>query len=174
MLRKKFGFDQVKFFPIMEFLELIMPQIDTDFVVTPVEDSDLPGRAAETIPSEHMIRVKQSIYDAACQGAYWPRLVMAHELGHYLFHGEENVAYAHPAPGEKIPDEVNAERQADVFSAELLAPVHLIDETSDFLVSKHFGIPKSVAGVQMTQSRRVQKRHQRKRKEAQSRAKGNG
>lgn len=174
MLRKKFGFDKTKGFPNMEFLELIMPRIDPDFLVVPVEDSELPGRAAETVPDDHVIRVKQSIYDAACQGAYWARLVMGHELGHYLFHGDENVAYAHPAPGERIPDEVNAERQADIFSAELLVPVHLIDETSDYLVSKHFGVPKSVARIQMTQARRVKKRHQRKRGKERVKTKENG
>ena len=162
MLRKKFGLDQVKKFPIMEFLEIIMPQIDPEFMIVPVEDHELPGRAAETIPAEHKILVKQSIYDAACQGSFWPRLVMAHELGHYLLHGEENVTYAHFAPGEQVPDEVDPERQADIFSVELLVPVHLIDETSDYLVSKHFGVSRGVAHSQMNQARRVKKRHQRK------------
>lgn len=74
MLRKKFGLDQVKKFPIMEFLEIIMPQIDPEFMIVPVEDHELLGRAAETIPAEHKIQVKQSIYDAACQGSFWPRL----------------------------------------------------------------------------------------------------
>ena len=163
MLRKRFGLERVKTFPIMEFLELIMPQIDPLFMLVPEEDSDLPGRAAETIPELHIIRVKQSVYDAACQGYHWARLVMAHELGHYLLHGDEKVAYAHPAQEERVPDEINAEKQADIFSAELLAPVHLISESSDYLVSKHFGVPKSVARIQMNQARKVQRRHQHRR-----------
>jgi len=158
----RFGLDKVKKFPVMEFLELAMPQIDEEFMLVPVEDDELKGRAAETIPTEHVIRVKQSVYDAACQGSYWARTVMAHELGHYMLHGEETVAYAHAAPGERIPDEINAERQADIFAAELLAPVHLVDETSDYLVSKHFGITLGMARSQMNQLRRVQKRHQSK------------
>lgn len=160
ILRMRFGLDKVKKFPVMEFLELAMPQIDEEFMLVPVEDDELKGRAAETIPTEHVIRVKQSVYDAACQGSYWARTVMAHELGHYMLHGEETVAYAHAAPGERIPDEINAERQADIFAAELLAPVHLVDETSDYLVSKHFGITLGMARSQMNQLRRVQKRHQ--------------
>lgn len=163
MLRKKFGFEQEKIFPIMEFIELILPQIDPDFQLVLEEDLDLPGRAAETIPELHLIRVKQSIYDAACQGAYWPRTVMAHELGHYLCHAEESVTYAYLSVGERLPNLYNAEKQADIFSAELLAPIHLIDETSDYLVSKHFGVPKSVARIQMNQARKVRKRHQRMR-----------
>ncbi len=160
MLRKKFELEYEKMFPIMEFLELIMPQVDPEFVVVPEEDSNLLGRAAETIPELHMIRVKQSIYDAACAGRYWARLVMAHELGHYLCHGADNVAYAYPAPGEQLPPDIDAERQADIFAAELLVPVNLIDEPSDYLVSKHFGVPKGVARTQMGQARRVRKRHQ--------------
>ena len=162
ILRMRFGLDKVKKFPVMEFLELAMPQIDEEFMLVPVEDDELKGRAAETIPTEHVIRVKQSVYDVACQGSYWARTVMAHELGHYMLHGEETVAYAHAAPGERIPDEINAERQADIFAAELLAPVHLVDETSDYLVSKHFGITLGMARSQMNQLRRVQKRHQSK------------
>lgn len=163
MLRKKFGLEHLKLFPIMQFLELIMPQIDPLFQVIPVEDSELRGCAAETIPSLHMIKVKQSIYDAACAGNAWARLVMAHELGHYMCHGDEAPSYAHPAPGEKIPDEINSERQADIFAAELLAPVHLITEPSDYLVSKHYGVPRSVARIQMNQVKKIRRRHDKKR-----------
>lgn len=162
MLRKKFELEYEKMFPIMEFLELIMPQVDPEFVVVPEEDSNLLGRAAETIPELHMIRVKQSIYDAACAGRYWARLVMAHELGHYLCHGADNVAYAYPAPGEQLPPDIDAERQADIFAAELLAPVHLITEPSDYLVSKHYGVPRSVARIQMNQVKKIRRRHSKK------------
>ena len=175
MLRKKFGLEQEKNFPIVEFIELILPQIDPDYPATLSvleEDMDLPGRAAETIPEMHLIRVKQSIYDAACQGAYWPRTVMAHELGHYLCHAEENVTYAYPSVDKRLPNLYNAEKQADIFSAELLAPIHLINEPSDYLVSKHFGVPKSIARIQINQARKVQKRHQRMR--AKRKQKGNG
>ncbi|MFR6394123.1 MAG: hypothetical protein ACLUNQ_02560 [Oscillospiraceae bacterium] len=79
-----------------------------------------------------------------------------------FFTGKKAVAYAHGAPDERVPDEINAERQADIFAAELLAPVHLVDETSDYLVSKHFGITRGMARSQMNQVRRVQKRHQQK------------
>lgn len=145
LLRKRFGLEQVKQFPIMEFLELIMPRVDPAFMVIPVEDNELVGRAAETIPEQHTIRVKQSIYDAACDGSYWARSVMAHELGHYICHSGDPVAYAFPALGERVPREVDPEWQANTFAAELLAPVHLIDEANEFLISRHFGVPKGTA-----------------------------
>lgn len=172
MLRKKFGLETQEKFPIMEFLELIMPQIDSEFQVLPVEDSELPGRAAETFPDLHLMRVKQSVYDAACNGGYWARLVMAHELGHYICHGDESPSYAYPMSGEKIPSAVDPERQADIFAAELLAPVNLIQDLSDYLVSKRFGVPRSIARIQMNQAKKIQRRHHRKRQQAHAKRNG--
>lgn len=162
LIRKKFGLEKTKLFPIMPFLELVLPQIDSQFALELVEDNELLGRAAETFPEQHLIRVKQSVYDGACLGHYWARSVMAHELGHYLCHSDLTPVYAYPAYGERIPKEIDPEYQADVFAAELLAPVNLIDESSEYLVSKHFGVPKSIARIQMNQSNKVQKRHQKK------------
>lgn len=81
----RFGLDKVKKFPVMEFLELAMPQIDEEFMLVPVEDDELKGRAAETIPTEHVIRVKQSVYDAACQGSYWAERSWRMNLGIICF-----------------------------------------------------------------------------------------
>lgn len=167
LLRKKFGLEKEKPFPIMRFLELIMPQIDAQFSLEPVEDSALRGRAAETIPEQHLIRVKESVYDGACKGMYWARSVMAHELGHYLFHADGHIAYAYPALGERIPNNINPEWQADIFAAELLAPVHLIDPEngcSDFFVQKQFGVPRRTALAQIRQAQAIRRHRHRKRR----------
>ncbi|MBR6096834.1 MAG: ImmA/IrrE family metallo-endopeptidase [Oscillospiraceae bacterium] len=162
LIRKKFGLEREKYFEIVLFLELILPRLDPLFVLDPVEDSELIGRAAETIPEQHLIRVKQSIYDAACSGNYWARFVLAHELAHYILHGNKNVAYAYLDPNEKIPRTMNPERQADVFASELLVPVNLITESDEYLVSKHFGVPRSTARIQMGQANRIRRRHEQK------------
>lgn len=171
MLRKKFGLEKEKMFPIVWFLEFIMPQVDPMFTLDPVEDDELRGRAAETIPTLHTIRIKQSIYNAACAGNHWARFVLAHELGHYIFHSTENVAYALSDPNEKIPRSIDPEKQADDFADELLVPVNLINEPTEYLVSKHFGVPRGTARIQMGQVARIAKRHQRKK---QFRQKKNG
>ncbi len=166
LLRQRFGLEQQKSFPIMEFLEHIIPLIDTQFVLEIVEDTNLQGRAAETVPELHLIRVKASVYDAACCGNAWARSVLAHELCHYYLHSDDHVAYAFPSPGEQPSKETDPEWQANVFAAELLAPVHLIDEDiqNAFLVSKQFGVPLHTAKTQLRQSakvhQRVYKRHQ--------------
>lgn len=166
MLRKRFGLEKVMYFQIMPFLEFVMPQIDPEFYVHPVPDNELIGRAAETIPEAHCIVVKESVYNGACIGQIWARSIMAHELGHYLYHSSSNVAYAYPERGERVPNEVNPEKQADIFAAELLAPVNLIHDQSEYLVSKHCGIPRSIARIQMGQAlaveRQREKRHRKR------------
>lgn len=163
MLRKKFGFEQAKCFPIIEFLELVMPQVDPHFSFELVEDFELPGQMAITVPEQHLIRVRHGVYESACNGTYYARLVLAHELGHYLLHNDEEVSYAFPAPGETIPNQINPEWQADVFAEELLAPVHLINESDTYLVVKHFGVSYRAARHQLYQANKVKKRHQRHR-----------
>lgn len=165
-IRQKFGFSNTKCFPIMSFLEHIMPQIDPEFQVCPVSDNKLLGRAAETIPELHLINVKESVYDAACAGHHWARTVMAHELGHYIYHNSNNVAFAYPAPQEKIPNDINPEKQADIFSSELLVPINLIQDENEYLVSKHFGVPISVAKIQIRQAQKVKRRHEKRHRTA--------
>ena len=93
------------FFPIMYVLECVIPLVWPEFYVQPVDDGFLKGRAAETIPEQHLIRVKESVYNAACQNHPWARKVMAHELAHYFYHDSAHVAYAYPQHGERIPKE---------------------------------------------------------------------
>lgn len=104
-LRSILGLKDAIYFPIMEVLEWILPQsqIDPEFYVEPVPDEKLIGIYAETIPKQHTIRVKQSVYDAACRGVPWARKIMAHELAHYIYHDGNHVAYAETIPGKRIP-----------------------------------------------------------------------
>ena len=172
-LREAMGLNDVLYFPIMEFLELVIPQfIDPKFYVEPVDDDRLPGRMAETLPEEHLIRVRISVYDAACKGHTWARKVMAHELGHYIYHDAKSIAYAYAEPGAQIPKEFMPEYQADVFANELLAPLNLIRGMNPHAISQRCGVPLSLAKGQLAQAahtkvgRRKKKAAKRKRSTA--------
>ena len=140
------------YFPIMLFLEHVMPIAVPDFYVEPVDDSILVGRMAETVPEQHLIRVRQSVYDAACNGHPWAWKIMAHELGHYIYHDAEHIAYAYPHIGEQIPKQFSPEYQADVFAAELLAPVNLIRGMNCHAVAQKCGITIGTAEGQLKQA----------------------
>lgn len=171
-LREIMGLNSDFYFPIMEFLELVMPQVEPAFYIEAVEDEYLPGRMAETIPENHLIRVRTSVYDAACKGHTWARKIMAHELGHYIYHDAKHIAYACAEPGSQIPKEFMPEYQADVFANELLAPINLIRGMNPHAVSQKCGVPLSLAESQLVQAthtkvgRRKKKAAKRKRSTA--------
>lgn len=151
-LRSILGLKDAMYFPIMEVLEWTIPQIDPEFYVEPVPDEKLIGMYAETIPEQHTIRVKQSVYDAAYRGLPWARKIMAHELAHYIYHDGKHVAYAKAIPGKQIPKQFSPEYQADVFAAELLAPLHLIRGMAPRTVAKLCGVPVGMAEGQIRES----------------------
>lgn len=154
-LREATGQKDKLYFPIVHFLEHVMPQIDPEFYVESVDDSQLPGRMAETIPEQHTIRVRESVYDGACDGHPWARVVLAHELGHYFYHDGIHVAYARSASGSQIPKEYSPEYQAEVFAAELLAPIYLIRGMGPQEIKQKFGVNFGTAKSQLNQAART-------------------
>lgn len=167
-LREALGLTDTPYFPIVQVLEWLLPEIDSEFVLEPVPDSELVGRSAETIPDQHLIRVKESVYNAACNGHPWARQILAHELGHYIFHDSRNVAYASPSHGEHIPKRFMPEYQADVFSAELLAPVHLVQGCSQNYIAQRFGVPRGMAEGQLKQVAHLKAKKRKKRSDHKS------
>lgn len=52
------------------------------------------AKHGETIPSENRIRIREDVYERACNGYGRDRLTMAHELGHLLLHRVETITLA--------------------------------------------------------------------------------
>ncbi|QSY96049.1 ImmA/IrrE family metallo-endopeptidase [Rhizobium bangladeshense] len=85
---------------------------------------------ARADPLKDRITVRKSVYVAACEGVYEARLVLAHELGHFLLHREKDVVmHKDPRGAVQSIGGVNAlestEDQADMFARHFLAPPHL-------------------------------------------------
>lgn len=166
LLRKDLNLEKTKRFPIMEVLENVMPVLYPEFHLDIVEDCKLQGRMAETCPEQFEIRVKETVYQAACNGNAWARMVMAHELGHFMLHSSHNTMFTCMDRNSKIPPEMDPERQADIFAAELLMPMQLLKEAKYegnlYLIQKHFGVSRSAAKAQLRQAEKVRRRHNRK------------
>ena len=163
LLRSKLGLTHTSYFPILSFLENVLPQIDPSFSLEVLDDSDLPGVYAEYIPSINVIRVKNSVYDAAVSGHWLARSTLAHELGHYYYHDEHSVRYAKFDYLEKLPPDFDPERQANIFAAELLAPINLIGGMSKEQIGKEFGVSYALAKRQQLSLIRIRKRQDKKR-----------
>lgn len=167
-LRDVLGLAATPYFPIMQLVEWLLPLADPEFVLEAVPDNELIGRSAETIPDQHLIRVKQSVYDAACRGHPWARQIMAHEVAHYIYHDSKYVAYASPAPEEMIPKRFMPEYQANVFAAELLAPVDLVRGLAPATIAQRFGVPEGMAKGQLRQAAHTKPPKRKKRSDKKS------
>lgn len=128
-IRKSCGLENKLHFPVMHFLETVLPSIDDNFGYEIVEDRSLPGTYAEYDPVENCIRIRQSVYDQACKGNPHHRFTIAHEIGHYFLHGRA-VAFARCSDSTYIPAYKDPEWQANSFAAALLMPTYLIENMS--------------------------------------------
>lgn len=169
LLRTKLGLAGTPYFPILHFLENVLPLTDESFYLEIVEDDLMTGIHAEYVPHLNVIRVRRSIYDAAVCGHLWARSTLAHELGHYYYHDEKSVRYAKLDPFQKVPPDFDPERQANVFSAELLAPINLIEGKSKEQIGRECGVSDAIAKNQIYALDRIRKRQERKRVEKKKR-----
>lgn len=104
------------------------------------------SKHGETIPSENRIRIREDVYERACNGYGRDRLTMAHELGHLLLHRVETITLARE-DGD-IPPYKDPEWQANAFSGELLVPYEYIKDMSIIDIASHYEITEKAASIQ--------------------------
>lgn len=138
---------ETKYFPIVEFLEFIMPKIDRNFYLNIIPKKDMKGIHGLTYPEDGCINIREDIYEGACNGNGRDRFTLAHELGHYLLHNKDNVNLARR--DSEIPSKIyeNSEWQADTFAAELLMPYNLIDTDNVYDIAEEYGVSISAASI---------------------------
>ena len=104
------------------------------------------AKHGETIPSENRIRIREDVYERACNGYGRDRLTMAHELGHLLLHRVETITLARE-DGDISPYK-DPEWQANAFAGELLAPYEYIKDMSVIDIARYYGITEKAASIQ--------------------------
>lgn len=143
-LRKLAGCDDIPFFPIVHFIEWVLanPEEGMEFeVVEPDEMEDMYGT---TNTGRNIMRIRRDVYDRAVQGSPRDRFTLCHELGHYLLHRPEFVGHARG----KVPVYMDPEWQANTFAAELMAPMHLIQNMSIEEIMRNCGMSRQAATIQ--------------------------
>lgn len=64
----------------------VLAEVFEDFSYEIVEDDELPlGTHADTDVLTGHIRIKQSVYNNACNGNGRDRMTIAHEIGHFFY-----------------------------------------------------------------------------------------
>lgn len=149
-IRKVTGLTNEKYFPIEEFLEIVMPQMDEDFVLEVLTHREMASNHGLAYPEEKVIMIREDVYEGAVKGNARDRFTLAHEVGHYFLHRKERVSFARNlGTAEKLQPFRDPEWQANAFAGELLAPPHIIKNMSVFEVMRYCGISAQAAQVQL-------------------------
>ncbi|MCL2892501.1 ImmA/IrrE family metallo-endopeptidase [Brenneria tiliae] len=106
----------------MEVIEFALPRLLPGFELQIGSVSEMGETHGLTYPQEHLLILREDIYEGALNGIGRDRMTAAHELGHLLMH--KNIAFARAAPGVKIRPFESSEWQAKCFSGELLVPAN--------------------------------------------------
>nr|WP_314460764.1 ImmA/IrrE family metallo-endopeptidase [uncultured Clostridium sp.] len=154
LVRKLIGWERENKFPIIQFIELILPQIIPEFQLI-IETKDKMGEChGLTYPERKIIKLREDVYLRAADGSGRDRLTAAHELFHLLQHNSENISFARMENESEIPTFRNPEWQADAFGGELLAPTWMIRGMSAEDVASTFGVSLAAAKTQLKNANR--------------------
>ena len=153
MLKKEVGLEHTLYFPILPFVENVLPLIVPDFQFEVVPKSEMGNKHGETYPSKNLIRIREDIYLRAARGEGRDRLTIAHEVGHLFMHEDNSIALCRLAPNERLKPFEDPEWQADAFGGELLASSYLIQGMSPHEVAHKCGVSLSAAKVQLNSLR---------------------
>lgn len=153
-IRNILDFNDDPYFPVLEFLEWVMPELHEGFNYEIVDD--LEGKYAVTYPEEDLIVLSRRTYDNAEKGIGRDRFTIAHEIGHFFLHRPGNLALYRiddESNTTDIPAYKDPEWQANTFAGELLAPAELIKGFSVIEVMENCKVSKEVSEIQLKQSR---------------------
>jgi len=149
LLKKNVGLEYELYFPILSFVENILPILIPDFQFEVVPEAEMGNKHGETYPSKNLIRIREDIYLRAAAGEGRDRLTVAHEVGHLFLHEDDSIALCRLEPGDKLKPYEDPEWQADAFGGELLASSYLIEGMNSREVEKMCGVSAAAAKVQL-------------------------
>lgn len=144
-LRELVGLSEEKYFPVIDMLDVLC-EIDPQFSYEVVNDDELPKDIhADTDVLTRHIRIKESVYDGACNGKGRDRMTIAHEIGHYMTICICGFKFHRRFGKEKLPAYRDPEWQAKCFAGELLMKREHIEFLTVDEIMESCGVSRSAA-----------------------------
>ncbi|SOY32038.1 hypothetical protein AMURIS_04791 [Acetatifactor muris] len=140
--RKIIGMENALYFPIVQFIEWVLPQMGLDYEY--VSEQEMGNAYGITHTGKGIMKIREDVYERAIKGNPRDRFTLCHELGHFLMHSPERVGFAR---GD-APAYMDPEWQANVFAGELMAPFDLVKNMSVSEISQKCGMSMQAAQVQ--------------------------
>jgi hypothetical protein len=159
-LRLALGTADKTYVDIIEILEFHVPEFIPGFRLVVRRDIDIDFSAEASFDPPRIV-VRETIYDAACEGDQECRRILAHELGHLMLHS--NVAGSLQRNYEGYQQEFgemtsleSTEDQADIFARHFLIPSYIAfsHKKDASKLSAETGTPINIAKSAITISKR--------------------
>lgn len=145
-------------FPVLWFLESVIPLIDPSFSYDYVKSSELPTNTyAYYDPVRNIMKIDEKVYERASNGNPRDKFTIAHEIGHYFL--VDQIAFTRSETGS-VPAYMNPEWQANVFAGELLIPSNEIKGLSVEEIVKIYKVSHQAAEIAYTNVNRQLKQKQ--------------
>lgn len=152
-LRRTVGFDKTLYFPIVDFVELVLPQIDEDFSFIVEEERNMIDKYAYYDHTKNKMVIREDVYEMACAENGRHRFTIAHELGHYILH-RNGVKMCRVAGNERIAAYLDPEWQANTFASAILMPKRLIRGLTPHEISIKCGTSAQAADIAYTKAKK--------------------
>lgn len=135
-------------FPIVHFVEWVLPIVYNDFELMIESPEELGDVFGETYPCQHVMKLREDIYDKAVAGDGFARMTIAHEVGHLLEHDDTPLAMTRRAANSQTPAYLSSEWQANAFAGALLMPACKIVDMDEFAVADTYRVSLAAATTQ--------------------------
>ncbi|MDQ0135017.1 hypothetical protein J2T08_002938 [Neorhizobium galegae] len=160
--KKILGIPDAEYVDIVNIIEFKVSKIYPNFRFIIKRDQDFPDEAFTDFENDSIL-VRESIYIAASEGDAKSRMILAHELGHYLLHRDKGAPKMHKTRDgaydsiKELNSTESAEDQADMFAQHFLVlPALAFDLKEDALSLARFAkVPLHTAKTAISAAKRL-------------------
>lgn len=153
-IRKIIGFENNPRFPVISFLENVMPILFPDFYYEIVLESELgANRHGDTDVANNCIRIREDVYNGALAGCGCDRMTIAHEISHYILLVVCGVKFARIFEETEVPTYCDPEWQVKALAGELMCAAHLIVNMTPSQIKTECGVSLDAAEYQLMKVR---------------------
>lgn len=148
-IHRETGYKGDRPFPIMRFVELVLPRVYEDFALEVLSCNALGEKLGETYPRARLIRLREDVYDDAVDGLPLARITVAHEVGHLIAHRNVPAGLARRQASKSIPAYRSSEWQANAFAGALLMPTSKIFNLTPLEIRRLYNVTPTAAKTQL-------------------------
>lgn len=149
--KRKFDCCDVLKFPVVYFIDNILPDLFPDYKFLKVEEKDLPGQYGNTDHKNKVLKIRTDVYSNALKEDTVALFSIAHEIGHLFLHQEQGYIFSRAM--YRFPAYVSAEWQANYFAAELLMSSHLIIDLNEKEIEEKCCVSPKTASIQLNHAK---------------------